>query len=101
MKHSKFKEGSFDNFNEFSHCWVIFVFHENTNINIKGKILPPRKKDGTKVGVFSSRSPHRPNNIGLSLCKIEEVDCIKGYVYFSSIDLIDGTPILDVKPYIP
>ena len=53
-----------------------------------------------KVGVFSSRAPHRPNNIGLSLVKIDYVDP-KGYIYFRSVDLIDETPILDIKPYIP
>ena len=90
---SKFKEGSLDTFEQFSHCWVIFVFHENTNINIKGKILPPRKNDEKKVGVFSCRTPHRPNPIGLSLVQIDKVDSQEGYVYISGLDLIDQTPV--------
>lgn len=52
------------------------------------------------MGLFATRSPHRPNPIGLSLCKIESVDTKKGLIVLSGADLIDGTPILDVKPYI-
>jgi len=61
-------------------------------LTIKAKILPPRKKDKEKVGVFSCRSPHRPNPIGLSLVKIDKIE--EGYIYLSSIDLIDGTPVI-------
>ena len=65
------------------------------------KVLPPRKKDGVKVGVFTCRTPHRPNAVGLSLVRIVGVDEKKGLVHISGMDIIDGTPVLDIKPYIP
>ena len=61
-------------------------------------MAPPRLK-GTKVGLFSTRSPHRPNPIGLTLAKIVKIDGLK--VHLQGLDLIDNTPILDIKPYIP
>jgi tRNA-Thr(GGU) m(6)t(6)A37 methyltransferase TsaA len=83
---------------EFSHVWLISWFHLNTNKTFHPKIHPPRLKGG-KIGVFASRSPHRPNPLGLSLAKLEKVE--GDTLYFSGIDLIDGTPILDIKPYLP
>ena len=83
---------------EFSHVWLLSWFHLNTNKTFHPKIHPPRLKGG-KIGVFASRSPHRPNPIGLSLAKLEKVE--GDTLYLSGIDLIDGTPILDVKPYLP
>ena len=82
---------------EFSHVWLISWFHLNTNKSFHPKIHPPRLKGG-KIGLFASRSPHRPNPIGLSLAKLEKVE--GDTLYLSGIDLIDGTPILDVKPYL-
>lgn len=78
--------------------WVIFVFHiglceYNTQ---KTKIKPP-KLDGDKMGVFATRSPHRYNPIGLSIAKIDKVD--SRTIYLSGIDLIHGTPVIDIKPY--
>lgn len=83
---------------EFSHVWLLSWFHLATNKTFHPKIHPPRLKGG-KIGVFASRSPHRPNPVGLSLTKLERVE--KDTLYLSGIDLIDGTPILDVKPYLP
>lgn len=83
---------------EFSHVWLISWFHLNTNKTFHPKIHPPRLKGG-KIGVFASRSPHRPNPIGLSLARLEKVE--GDALYLSGIDLIHGTPILDVKPYLP
>ncbi|MGZ5280056.1 MAG: tRNA (N6-threonylcarbamoyladenosine(37)-N6)-methyltransferase TrmO [Pseudobdellovibrionaceae bacterium] len=82
----------------FSHLWVIFQFHQNTNLRYHAKVRPPRM-GGDPIGVFATRSPHRPNPIGLSLVKIEKIegDC----VYLSGVDLIDGTPVFDIKPYLP
>jgi tRNA-Thr(GGU) m(6)t(6)A37 methyltransferase TsaA len=82
----------------FSHLWLIFVFHQNTNKGIKAKVHPPRL-GGEKTGLFSTRTPHRPNPIGLSVVKLERID--GGTVYLSGVDLVDGTPILDIKPYLP
>jgi tRNA-Thr(GGU) m(6)t(6)A37 methyltransferase TsaA len=106
----------FQELKEFSHIWVIFVFHDNTNdksVNngpgddakegkaaktIAAKIRPPRLH-GTRVGCLSTRSPHRPNNIGLSVCEIVSVGA--DYIEIGGLDMVDGTPVLDVKPYIP
>ncbi len=82
----------------FSHLWIIFVFHQNTNKNIKTKIHPPRM-NGEKIGVFATRSPHRPNPIGLSVVKLEKIE--NNLLFLSGIDFIDGTPVLDMKPYVP
>lgn len=83
---------------KFSHVWIIFHFHKNTNKNVKAKVKPPRL-DGAKVGVFASRSPHRPNPIGLTLAKLNGI--IGNTLLLSGIDLLDGTPVLDIKPYVP
>ena len=82
----------------FSHVWVIFLFHKNKNAAVKPKVAPP-KLNGARVGVFSTRAPYRPNPIGLSLARLDRVD--GDTLYFSGLDLIDGTPVLDVKPHIP
>lgn len=89
---------SFFRLSEFSHLWVIFFFHKNTNQKFKSRIRPPRLL-GESVGVFASRSPHRPNSMGLSVVKIEKIE--KNLIYVSGIDILDGTPVLDIKPYIP
>ncbi|XP_069482488.1 tRNA (adenine(37)-N6)-methyltransferase isoform X2 [Ambystoma mexicanum] len=82
---------------QFSHVWVLFVFHQNGHMSCKAKVQPPRL-NGAKTGVFSTRSPHRPNAIGLTLAKLEKVE--GGTIYLSGIDMIQGTPVLDIKPYI-
>ena len=87
-----------DGLSGFSHAWLIFVFHGNENKKYHSKVHPPRM-GGKTIGVFATRSPHRPNPIGLSLVKIHKVE--NDAVYFSGADLIDGTPILDLKPYLP
>lgn len=82
----------------FSHVWLIFLFHQNANKGVNAKVHPPRM-EGEKIGLFATRTPHRPNPIGLSVAKIESVE--KGRLHLSGVDLIDGTPILDIKPYVP
>lgn len=82
---------------QFSHVWILFVFHKNGRLSCKAKVQPPRL-NGVKTGVFSTRSPHRPNAIGLTLAKLEKVE--GGAIYLSGIDMIHGTPVLDIKPYI-
>ena len=74
------------------------MFHLNAQDAVKAKVKPPRL-NGQKVGVFASRSPHRPCPIGLTLAKVEGID--NGTLHVSGVDLVDGTPVLDVKPYIP
>ena len=83
---------------EFSHVWLIFWFHLNTNKLYHPVVHPPRLR-GRTIGVFASRAPHRPNPIGLTAAKLEGVE--KDGVLLSGVDLIDGTPILDLKPYVP
>ncbi|KAL9986484.1 hypothetical protein ACROYT_G000639 [Oculina patagonica] len=91
-------EHSLDGLENFSHVWIIFLFHKNTNKAVKAKVKPPRL-DGAKVGVFASRSPHRPNPIGLTLAKLDAI--VGNTLFLSAIDLLDGTPVLDIKPYVP
>lgn len=83
---------------EFSHLWVFFKFHANQVSAFHPKVHPPRLK-GESIGVFATRSPHRPNDLGLSLVTIERVGA--DFIEISGHDLIDGTPIFDLKPYIP
>ncbi|MDE2237666.1 MAG: tRNA (N6-threonylcarbamoyladenosine(37)-N6)-methyltransferase TrmO, partial [Elusimicrobia bacterium] len=82
----------------FSHVWLLAYFHLNTNKRFLSTVHPPRLK-GKTVGVFASRSPHRPSPIGLSLARLLAVE--GDTLELAEIDLIDGTPIVDVKPYIP
>lgn len=125
---------------QYTHCWVIYVFHLNTGAyvkshsfclpcrtpyivaymflfckssdwhssadlhhaqsrkGIKAKIKPPRL-NGQAMGVLATRAPHRPNPIGLSLCKIVRVG--ETHLVLGGADIVDGTPVLDVKPYVP
>lgn len=82
----------------FSHLWVLFVFHKNNNPYTRAKVKPPRL-DGARTGLFSTRCPYRPNPLGMSLCKIEDIN--GATVYLSGVDMLDGTPVVDIKPYIP
>lgn len=88
----------------FSHLWVVFVFHKNSDKDWKPTVRPPRLGGNKKIGVFASRSPFRPNPIGLSCLKIERIDCndpLGPIIHLRGVDLVDGTPIIDIKPYIP
>lgn len=82
---------------QFSHVWILFIFHKNGRLSCKAKVQPPRL-NGAKTGVFSTRSPHRPNAMGLTLAKLDKVE--GGTLYLSGIDMIQGTPVIDIKPYI-
>lgn len=90
-------EQSLETLEDFSHVWIIYHFHRNEP-HFKPKISPPRL-DGKKVGVLATRSPHRPNPIGISLVKVDKVE--GSIIYFYGSDMVDGTPVLDIKPYIP
>ncbi|KAJ8336191.1 hypothetical protein SKAU_G00395340 [Synaphobranchus kaupii] len=83
---------------QYSHVWIIFLFHKNGNMSSKAKVKPPRL-NGQRVGVYSTRSPHRPNALGLTLARLESVT--GDTLHLSGIDMIAGTPVLDIKPYIP
>jgi tRNA-Thr(GGU) m(6)t(6)A37 methyltransferase TsaA len=89
---------------QFSHIWAIFVFHQHGSKNWKPSIRPPRLGGRTKVGVLASRSPHRPNPIGLSVLTVQGVQLQAPQgpeLLVTGLDVLDGTPVLDVKPYIP
>ncbi len=76
--------------------WVIFWFDRNTGW--RPKVLPPRSTDGRK-GVLATRSPHRPNPLGLSALRLTRIEGLRLHV--RDVDLLDGTPVLDIKPYVP
>lgn len=85
----------------FSHLWVTFVFHEACREGWKALIRPPRLGGKDKMGVWATRSPHRPNFIGLSLLAIESIDLDVPAIRFSGVDLLDGTPVVDLRPFHP
>ena len=86
-----------------SHVWIQFVFHENNLEGWKPKVRPPRLGGNQSLGVFATRSPVRPAPIGLSVVKLDGIDLRNGKVILqlSGVDLLDATPVLDIKPYIP
>jgi tRNA-Thr(GGU) m(6)t(6)A37 methyltransferase TsaA len=87
---------------EFSHIWLTFVFHQTAQQGWKPKVRPPRLGGNKKLGIFATRSTFRPNPLGLSLVKLESIDTRNGVIlHVSGADLIDQTPILDIKPYLP
>ena len=89
---------------DYSHLWLIFDFSLAHRDNWSPTVRPPRLGGNTRVGVFATRSPFRPNPIGMSCVRLErtEVTANEGTVlHVSGVDLLDGTPILDIKPYIP
>jgi tRNA (adenine37-N6)-methyltransferase len=92
-------EDALEGLERWHYVWVLFVFHRNVEQGRgwKAKVMPPRS--ARKRGVFSTRSPHRPNPIGLSAVRIDRVE--GRAVHVREIDLLDGTPVLDLKPYVP
>ena len=88
----------------FSHVWVIFLFDRNDEGDWRPTITLPRLEVDHKVGVFASRSPHRPNRIGLSAARLGEIDRKASggvEIILHGIDILDGTSVLDLKPYVP
>lgn len=87
----------------FSHLWLLFVFHETADKGWSPMVRPPRLGGNARKGVFATRATFRPNPIGLSVVKLEGVERKNGKLMLkiSGIDLLDGTPIIDIKPYLP
>lgn len=88
----------------FSHLWLIFGFHETLGQGWKPTVRPPRLGGNQRVGVFASRSPFRPNGLGLSLVRLEGLDMSARdapVLLLGGVDLLDGTPVYDIKPYLP
>lgn len=90
-----------DGLEGFSHVWLTFSFHKAAEQGWKPRIRPPRLDGREKIGVFATRSPHRPNFLGLSLCRLEHVDLQTPTVLVSGVDILDGTPIVDLRPFHP
>ena len=89
---------------EYSHLWLIFDFSENHREEWSPTVRPPRLGGNTHIGVFATRSPFRPNNLGLSCVKFKGVEKTQknGIILrVSGVDMLDNTPIYDIKPYIP
>lgn len=86
-----------------SHLWIQFVFHANKREEWKPKVKPPRLGGNKSLGVFATRSPTRPSPIGLSVVKLDGIEERDGklLIHLSGVDLLDGTPVLDIKPYVP
>ena len=88
----------------FSHLWLIWQFHRAQREEWSPTVRPPRLGGNTRVGVFATRSPFRPNPIGLSCVRLEEIRRVEGLgqvLVVSGADMMDGTPVLDIKPYLP
>ena len=88
-------EHALDDLAGWEYLWVVFWFHLNEGW--RPKVLPPRSRSGRK-GVFSTRSPHRPNPLGLSVVRLERLEGL--VLHVRNVDMLDGTPVLDLKPYV-
>lgn len=89
---------------EFSHLWLIWQFSENIRSDWSPTVRPPRLGGNTRLGVFATRSPFRPNNLGLSCVELVGTEHTQEFgtvIHVAGADLMDGTPIFDIKPYIP
>jgi tRNA-Thr(GGU) m(6)t(6)A37 methyltransferase TsaA len=89
-------EHALEDLEGFERIWVLFWFHLNDSW--RPKVLPPRSASGRK-GVFATRSPYRPNPLGLSAVRLERIEGLT--LFIRDVDLVDGTPVLDIKPYVP
>jgi tRNA-Thr(GGU) m(6)t(6)A37 methyltransferase TsaA len=89
-------EDALDGIDSWSHLWVIFAFHLSGGV-WHPKVLPPRSS--TKRGVFATRAPYRPNPIGMSVVRLVRVENL--VLHVAEVDIVDGTPVLDIKPYVP
>ncbi|SFR09953.1 MULTISPECIES: tRNA (N6-threonylcarbamoyladenosine(37)-N6)-methyltransferase TrmO [unclassified Enterobacter] len=87
----------------FSHLWVVFVFHQTMDGGWRPTVRPPRLGGNARMGVFATRSTFRPNPIGMSLVELKGIRCQKDQVILDlgGLDLVDGTPVIDIKPYLP
>lgn len=88
---------------QFSHVWLLFLFDQNLKAGWKPTVRPPRLGGNERIGVFASRSTFRPNGIGMSAVEVKGISKQGDQIYLDlgNVDLVDGTPIVDIKPYIP
>lgn len=93
------ERGALEGLQSSTHVWLQFVFHAIPKQQTRGLVRPPRLGGNKKLGVFATRSTYRPNPIGLSVVQLISID--RNRVFIGGADLLDGTPILDIKPYLP
>lgn len=94
---------AFRGLDEFSHIWLLWKFHKAERAHWSATVKPPKLGGNTRMGVFATRSPFRPNNIGLSSVKLDFIEYTNDagpILHVSGADLLDGTPIYDIKPYL-
>ena len=84
---------------QVSHVWLLFLFHQALEAQPRLSVRPPRLGGNKRMGVFATRATHRPNGIGQSVVRLDGIE--PGRLRLSGIDLLDGTPVLDIKPYVP
>jgi len=96
LEKNSFSSAAIKDLEGISHIWVLYVFHLNQNLTLKAKVRPPRSK--LPRSLFATRTPHRPNPIGLSLVRLLKID--GATLFIEGVDMVDGSPILDIKPYI-
>lgn len=95
---------AFEGIEIYSHLWVLWQFHQNVvQKNFRPQVRPPRFGGNAKMGVFATRSMYRPSGLGLSVVRLVGVECHQHSVrlHIAGADMIDGTPIVDIKPYLP
>ena len=95
---------AFRGLEDFSHIWILWEFHKAKRENWSATVKPPKLGGNKRMGVFATRSPFRPNNIGLSSVKLTGIEYTDDYgpiLHISGVDLLNGTPVYDIKPYIP
>lgn len=88
----------------YSHLWILWQFHHNKEqANFRPQVRPPRLGGNDKIGVFATRSMYRPSGVGLSVVGLDRVEVVDNQVilHITGADMVDGTPILDIKPYLP
>lgn len=98
------KPEAFRGLEDYSHIWLIWGFSENTKSNWTATVRPPRLGGNTRMGVFATRSPFRPNPLGLSSVRLESIELHSEHgpiLHILGADLMNGTPIFDIKPYLP
>ena len=92
---------AFRGIEEYSHLWLLWIFTEAEGKPFSPTVRPPRLGGNTRMGVFATRSPFRPNPIGLTAMKIDKIDPERGIISCTGADMTDGTPVYDIKPYLP
>lgn len=97
------RDEAFQSLLDFSHIWVLGIFHLAQRDDWQPTVRPPRLGGNERVGVFASRSPFRPNPVALSVFRLTGIERLAGTLYLnvSGTDLVDGTPVIDIKPYLP